>query len=502
MKKLLILITCLCLMTGCSNKQKNDENHLNVAMFWISTSLDPSHDYDGWVLSRIGVGETLFKLNEQYEVEPLLASSYENIDDYTWKITLKEDVKFSNGKVLEANDIKKCLERAFAQNPRAKDYFDLKEVTYENNEVYIHLNRPSGAIINNLCEPLFTIYDLDSGNVETSPICTGPYVITNFKSENIIDVVSNENYHDGSASLDSIHFVEIADSDSRVMALQNGDVDLVTTIDYSNLDLFKDESKYHISEVLGPRTNVIYMNNTNEFLSQLPIRKALSMACNRDEIVSLIGGTNAKGLYPTALPYGYFEDLYAYSIEKANQVLDEANMIDTNQDGIREYNGKNIILHYYGSADHGSADSSIISQHLQGEVKKIGIQMELHQVENLNEIKNTGAFDLCFANDSTAPTGDPEVFLQLRYLTGGSSNTARYSNEKVDQLINELYSIYDLDKRHDKASEITQVILEDAASIYVSYIPLNMIVSSDVKNAKMHPVDYYLIDKDISISHE
>ena len=69
-----ILITTLC---GCSHSsEKESSKTLNAAMFWISTSLDPTNNYDGWVLSRIGVGETLLKLNEKYEVEPSLAKSY------------------------------------------------------------------------------------------------------------------------------------------------------------------------------------------------------------------------------------------------------------------------------------------------------------------------------------------------------------------------------------------------------------------------------------------
>ena len=99
MKKIKLLL-CLLMLTslcGCSSNDSSIKT-LNAAMFWISTSLDPTNNYDGWVLSRIGVGETLLKLNEKYEVEPSLAKSYEQIDDTTWKFTLNNSVTFSNGK--------------------------------------------------------------------------------------------------------------------------------------------------------------------------------------------------------------------------------------------------------------------------------------------------------------------------------------------------------------------------------------------------------------------
>ena len=69
MKKIKLLL-CLLMLTSLCGCSSNDSSSkiLNAAMFWISTSLDPTNNYDGWVLSRIGVGETLLKLNEKYEV--------------------------------------------------------------------------------------------------------------------------------------------------------------------------------------------------------------------------------------------------------------------------------------------------------------------------------------------------------------------------------------------------------------------------------------------------
>ena len=119
MKKIKLLL-CLFMLTtlcGCSNSNKNESSKtLNAAMFWISTSLDPTNNYDGWVLSRIGVGETLLKLNEKYEVEPSLAKSYEQIDDTTWKLTLKDHITFSNGNKVTGENVK-ARDKELIDNP-------------------------------------------------------------------------------------------------------------------------------------------------------------------------------------------------------------------------------------------------------------------------------------------------------------------------------------------------------------------------------------------------
>lgn len=502
MKKIKLLLCLLMLTTlcGCSSNDSSSKT-LNAAMFWISTSLDPTNNYDGWVLSRIGVGETLLKLNEKYEVEPSLAKSYEQIDDTTWKFILNDSITFSNGKKVTGKHVQQCLERAFKNNTRAVDYFDLNHVESKGQEVYLYLNKPSGALLNNLCEPLFTIYDASQSDedIASHPLCTGPFVVDDFVSEKTIETSRNENYYDGKAQLDHVHFTQVSDSDARVLALQSKEVDLANTIDYSSLKLFRKNKDYQVLEVLGPRINVVYMNNESTFLNDKIIRQALSYSVDRESIVKLIGGEVAQGLYSSALPYGHVSNGYTFDLSKANALLDEEGYVDSDHDGIREKEGQKIVLNYYESADHGSSDANIIAQSLQSEAKKIGIEIKLNQVENVNDIKAAGTFDLCSANDSSAPTGDPETFVQQRYLSTGSNNTGRYKNEEVDRLIQQFSTTYDLNQRQELAKKVSEQILDDAGNIYVSYVPLNTVASSKVKGAICHPVDYYMITKDMDL---
>ena len=67
--------------------------------------LNPHDNYSGWSAIRYGVGETLFKYNDNMEVEPWLATDYEFTDDTTVKITLREGVKFSSGRIMDAQAV-------------------------------------------------------------------------------------------------------------------------------------------------------------------------------------------------------------------------------------------------------------------------------------------------------------------------------------------------------------------------------------------------------------
>lgn len=105
------------MLTGCagSTSTKSAEekvfNYGTVA-YSVGNSnvgMNPHESYIGWSTLRYGVGETLFKFNEKMELEPWLAKDYEQIDDYTVKINLRDDVNFSNGKKMTGKRLKPAL---------------------------------------------------------------------------------------------------------------------------------------------------------------------------------------------------------------------------------------------------------------------------------------------------------------------------------------------------------------------------------------------------------
>lgn len=83
-------------MTG-SAFAAEDGTHLNVAMFMWMDGLDPAEGWNGWTTMRCGIGETLLTADENMDVVPCLADSWEQVDDTTYKFHIRQGVKFSNG---------------------------------------------------------------------------------------------------------------------------------------------------------------------------------------------------------------------------------------------------------------------------------------------------------------------------------------------------------------------------------------------------------------------
>ena len=120
-------------MTGVPAAAKSKEKSEGTTFVYGTTGyseemgdagLNPHDNYSGWSCLRYGVGETLFKYNDNMEVEPWLATDYEFTDDNTVKITLRDGVKFSSGRTMDGEAVKECLDDLIANHDRAP--YDMK----------------------------------------------------------------------------------------------------------------------------------------------------------------------------------------------------------------------------------------------------------------------------------------------------------------------------------------------------------------------------------------
>lgn len=475
------------------------ERHLNAASHMVGASLDAAESYQGWTVVRAGIGETLIKLNDKVELEPCIADKWEWVDDYSLKLHIRDGVKFHSGNPVDAEAVKKCFEHVAETNTRFPTYIDLKEIIADGQDLTIVSNSKNPAMLFNLVEPAFSVMDMSVPDIVNAPAGTGPYMV-DFFVENRIELVANEDYWGGEVGLDSITFTLIGDSEARVMALQSGEIDMTITIDNSSLKLFENDD-YNISLATGLRTNTVKMNNASKFLSNKDLRKALSYAVPREDCSTTItGGEVSTCLFPSSLAFGA-KDIkgYNYDLKKAESMLDESGIVDTDGDGWREINGENIYLTYYQTAAHGSSEAGLIAQAVQSSFKEIGVNVEIMSTENLSDVRSSGNFDFYSNNDMTAPTGDCQYYLTYTYQGGNETNYTKYQNAEFDKGLDSLFDEYDVQARYKIAQNLAQILVDDAADLYVTSVPINTVSQSYVKNAKQPTVDYYMITPDITI---
>ena len=504
----LILVLSISMLTACGGGEKVGSNNdisskeLVFATTIPTATIDPANGYGGWFTMRYGVGETLFKLDESMQPVPWLAESYENIDETTWKIVLKNNITFQNGKEMTGEAVKASLERVMEINDRAPSTLRIADIQVEGQTLIIKTSVMNPTLINGLCDPFACIIDVEAGtDFETAIVGTGPYMIEKFQPNASSTVVKYTGYWDGTPKLDRVTIKPISDGDTLTMALQSGEVDATQGMPYSSHKLFENNSDYKISNNSTSRVFMLYYNHKNPFLSNMNVRKAINMAINKENYASILlsgAAEPAVGAFPSALPYGSNKlTSDEFDLETAKNLLVQEGYVDSDGDGILEKDGKKLSLRLVTYSSR--VELPILSEAIQAQLKEIGVEVIVEVEENANDRLKADDFDLSAYAYVTSPTGDPLSYIDYVFKTDGVSNFGHYSNAKVDALIEELRSEFDPQKRNDLALEIQQIALDEYAFTFMAHLQMAFVMKSNVVGLEVHPTDYYQINVNTDI---
>ena len=322
------------------------------------TDVNPHNGYSGWACIRYGVGETLFKYSDTMELEPWLAESYENVDELTWKINLKDGITFTSGRKLDGEAVKECIEHLVAVHKRAAGDLNIERVEAEADTVIITTAKPVPALINYLSDPYGCIIDMQAGITDEGNVsATGPYIAEEIVTDSGLTLVKNQNYWNGEPRLDKIIVKTISDGDTLTMALQSGELNAAYGLPYSSLSLFNN-SNYTISSSETSRSFFAQMNYANVNLQDSNVRAAIAMAINKKDFTNVLlkgNGTLAEGPFPKDYIFG---DSYVkaaeYNIDNARNLLAQSGWKDTDGDGYVDKNGYEIIPLKYDEAGNFS----------------------------------------------------------------------------------------------------------------------------------------------------
>lgn len=121
-----------------------------MSVAWTSNAgeynLDPTNNYMGWQGSYLGIYEQLFRIDGNFDPQPMLAESAEMVNDTTWKITLRDGVTFQNGDSMDAQAVKDCLNRTMEMNARAKKSLDIANMEADGNVLTVTTNSLNAGV--------------------------------------------------------------------------------------------------------------------------------------------------------------------------------------------------------------------------------------------------------------------------------------------------------------------------------------------------------------------
>lgn len=518
MKKVLSILLALCLsaslLVGCGNANKETKGTAGESkklVFGDTTfnaeneeaTINAHEAYCGWACIRYGVGETLFKINDDMQLEPWIAESYELIDENTWKIKIKDGVCFSNGRTCDAQAVKECFENLINAHERAAGDLSIGSMEADGLDLTIKTSETKPNLLNYLSEPYGCIIDVSEGVTDEGIVVgTGPYVATELVTDDHLKLVKNENYWDGTPKIDEITVKTISDGDTLALALQSGEIDMAYGMAYASYPLFENDN-YTFTSTQTSRSFYIQMNYSSPVVKEQAVRKAIAMGIDKENFVSTLlkgYGYVGNGAFPENYQFGGQNvTTETYDPEGAKAVLEEAGWVDTDGDGIREKNGQKLTINWltYPSRQ----ELPLLAESAQATLKDIGMDVQINCTADHNSIwMDRRAWDVYVAANVNAGLGDPMNFFSTHCLDDSTKNRGGYHSDKLEMLAKELAATYDTDERAKLAIEMQQVILDDNAFVFCSFLKMSMISKSNVTGLKAYPSDYYEITVDLDIN--
>ena len=343
-------------------------------------------------------------------------------DDHTeWVFHIRDGVQFSDGCPCNAAAVKASIERLFRDSvggsSKPKTFLAEESVlTVDDaaNTLTIVTPEPVVDLTKNLCHPVMIVLDVaHTTDYVAAPIGTGPYAAQKFTEHVGMTVVRNEHYWKGEVPYASIELLYMGDASAKAMALQAGQVDLVENItNIADLDNLRNDPNFTVTIAPGIRTGICHMNvSEGKLLSNATLRHAIVKAIDRDTMCSVtVGGLYTAGfsVLPSNLDYGYsnLTNPDPYDPEEAMRILDEAGIVDTNGDGIRELDGKEIMLKY---VTYPNRCLDTFAEAVQQQLTAVGIGVDLIISDGAGQWDSykSGDFDINSSNWNTAATGDP-----------------------------------------------------------------------------------------------
>lgn len=310
----------------------------------------------------------------------------------------------------------------------------------------------------------------------------------------------------GTPKLDRVTLTSFTDDNTLTMAMQNGEIDAIAMPSASARATLTGND-YQTFTRTSSRADFIRMNMDHPMISNDAIRTAVAYCIDRDNYSNVVCQGSAApswGVYSQTLPFGGTEGLdlvvSEFSIDQAKKALDDADIIDTDNDGVRELNGTPVELSLYTCTNYERFVQE--ADDLQSNLAEAGIKLKIvptdYFLEDAETFDNDDP-DMCFDSCAMAPTGNQAYFANIQFATNGSSNLGNYSNAEVDALIKTLNATQDTDKRNELARQIAQQVLDDTSFIFFANPDACVIARKGVTGLDAAPSEYYFVTVDADV---
>jgi peptide/nickel transport system substrate-binding protein len=449
------------------------EQTLRIGLEAEPVTLDPHLNAESATWSVLGnIFEGLVGFDRNMGIVPQLAVSWENPDDTTWLFHLRRGATFHNGQIMKASDVIYSLKRAkYKMQSKVSGAIALAEGFEAAGDytVKITTDKPDPILLNKLTSIYIvprTYYETSSDSMAAQhPVGTGPYKLDRWLQKQQVTLVRNEYYYGKRPNIDKVIFIEVASRDMRAQSLLTGKVDLIRSMPAEYFEKLKDHTEFRM--ITSPGLMISYLGldmsgKCRPFLDA-KVRKAIYLGINIDGIINaIVGGyaSPANQLAPQGI-FGYNPGLIrpAYNPVQALALMEAS----------RYPKGFAVTLDIPENA-------LSVGEAIRADLEKIGIKITLVAAPWRQFYKKiTGGQTAFYLVGWTCTNGDAsDIFNACLHspVAGreyGGANIGRYSDSRLDSLIEISNQLLAVSERQDCLQLIMSLAMDD-----LPLIPLYM----------------------------
>lgn len=454
---------------------------------------------------RANIYETLITLDADGNPQPNLATEWNQVDDTTWEFTIREGVTFHDGAELNAEVVKQNFDRLMdpeigSQGASIVSAIESVEATGDYT-VQVKLQFAFAPILNHLAHnntalmsPEIIQADADgvaSGDevdqyINSNPIGTGPFKFDTYTPGDQIKLVRNEEYWNGAPELESITFRTIPETGTRLAELETGAVHIADAIEADNINRVDQMEDASVLQQSSTSLNFVAYNTQVEPLNDERVRRAISMAIDKSQIIDgIYGGTSipATGPIPPGV-LGHDENIEGleFDVEGAKALLEEAGYGD----------GFEISL----KTNSDNSQRMNMATYIESALSDLNITVKIEAMEfgAFIEDASSGQTEMFILGWST-PTMDGDYSTYQLFHSdnhGLPGNMTFFDDPEVDAILDEARKESDLDKRVQLYSEASEMLIQKSPMMFVNHTEFLLGVNDSVEGFSVAANGYYL----------
>lgn len=455
------------LLTSCSPGERVElgqgSGNLIAAIAGEPDQLDPqktSAYFSFEVLEN--VFDTLVEPDANLEMRPALADSWTvSPDQLTWTFTLRNGVTFHDGSPFTSADVVYSYRRIMDEKlANVGKFAAVTEVTAPDaGTVVIRVRQPTPNLLTNLGGfkgmAIVSRANVESGQIATKPIGTGPFAFASQKSGDSIVLRANEKYWGGAPKVPGVTFQFITEASTALSALQAGEIDWTDSVPTQRIAQLQGDDSLKLAVTPSNDYWYLALNEARPPWNDVRVRRAIAYAIDRESIVQATsyGSASANQLaIPEGNPWFTPYDTYRYDIDEAKRLLQEADARPNDLDML-------VTSEY--------PETITAAQVIADNLKPLGITVNIRTVDFATWLdeQNSGHFDMLMMG--WLGNIDPDDFYYAQHHTDGESNAQKFSNPDVDRLLDAGRVETNRAARQRDYAKAATIIADDVSYLYL-----------------------------------